>query len=160
MKNSGFMAQFEKVFEGSLLTMFCVIFSLWVLAQMSINITFGQTADFTSTTFMFAAYTSAPIIALIPLRALTGKGNIADKVIGFGGGIPAHYIASLALLTLYVFILSLFMDIERRVYIETLAFFTGGYSIVNIIAAIIALGQVRKANKNLQKIHENRGELN
>jgi len=160
MKNSGFMAQFEKVFEVSLFTMFCVIFSLWVLAQMSINIIFGQTSDFASTSFMFAAYTSAPIIALIPLRALTGKSGALEKIIGFGSGIPAHYIASLALLMLYVFVLRLFIDIHQRVYIETIIFFTGGYTIVNIVAAIIALGQIRKANKNLQKIHENRGELN
>jgi len=89
-----------------------------------------------------------------------GKNSLLDKILSFGGGVPSHYIASLGLLMLYVFILRLFVDMSQRVYVETLIFFTGGYGVVNIVAAIIALGQIRKANKNLKKIHENRGEFN
>ena len=143
---------FDRLFEGNLFTVFCVIFTIMIIQQAVVSVIVDATLDFAQSALSMAAYTSVPLITMGVPRFLVNKNYISEKVFGFFNSILSHYITSCALLMGYVFILRQLIDIPQNAYFETLIFFTFGYIAVTVGAIIICFFQTVAANKNLKKI--------
>ena len=147
---------FDGLFEGNLFIVFCVIFSMIIIANALMNMLFDTAAEFSRVALQMAAYTGVPIFALGLPRHLFAKNYISERTFDFLNSILVHYIVSCILLMPYAAMLRVFTEVSINIYLDTIVLFTIGYVVVHIGATVVTFVQIQKANRNLKKIHDSR----
>jgi len=146
---------FDRLFEGNMLVLFCVIFTVNVVIRIILAglqgtaITLGVQSLIWST-----VYISAPLLPLAIIQHLLRSGYMEERDYLLWISAPVHYLISAGLTVFYVFIQGLFMPLPERMFIFALVNYTIMYIIIVTGAIIIDLLQTARVNKNLRKIQE------
>ena len=144
---------FDRLFEGNMLVVFCVLFTAAVILSAIINTIFG--AEFTLSMrniIVTAVFLSAPLLPLSICKHLLKANYITERDYLFWIGIPIHYFVSAGITMFYSLIWSIFEQIPPIVFLTTLIEFTVMYAIVIGGAVVVDFCQTSTANKNLRKI--------
>jgi hypothetical protein len=146
------------MFEGNLLVLYCVIFTVSLIVMTIASTIWGGriylSIEFLLWNFVFI---SAPLLPLGVFKHLWKSNRIHERDYIFWVSVPLHYLISCGLTALFVFIQGLFMPLSQGVYFIALVNYTIMYAIILIGAAAIDLLQTSAANRNLKKIQERTG---
>jgi len=141
---------FESMFDGNILVIFCVLFTVSMIFETIFSVIGGGTIHVSM--IWRTIWLSATLLPLALFQYLWKSHYIDERSYYFWVGIPMHYLISGGLLLLYLFIWGFFEHLTPNAYLITLANYTVGYMIVMGGAAVIHFMQTSRANKNLRKI--------
>jgi len=151
---------YDRLFEGNILVVFCVIFTVSIFVTVILNTVFGGTFSMSIQNLIWTVvFISAPLLPLALFTHLWKSNCIAENDYLFWIGIPAHYAVSSALTMLFVFIQSRLHSLPLSTYLDALINYTVMYAIVVAGAVVVDLLQTGTANKNLRKIQARQREI-
>ncbi|MCL1863826.1 MAG: hypothetical protein FWF78_09705 [Defluviitaleaceae bacterium] len=148
---------YDRLFEGNILVLYCVIFTANIIFITLLSSVRGVefTLNIRILVWMFV-FLSAPLLPLWVFKRLWQSDRIPENSYIFWISIPAHYVISSGLTLIFVFIQGIFEPLPRIVYLYSLIQYTIMYAIVIVSAVIIDLMQTSKVNRNLQIIQKSK----
>jgi len=148
---------FDRLFEGNMLVLFCVIFTVIIIVEVILATIRGSTVHLSVQSLIWhVIFISAPLLPLAIFQYLWRSNYIGERDYLFWVSIPLHYLISCGITLLYLFIRSFFVPLTQRIYLVVLINYSIMYIIILAGAVIIDLLQTAKANRNLRKIQLHR----
>jgi len=142
-------------FEAHPLVLFCVFITVSI--AITVVMTFLHGVEFILNIHWIIAmsiFCAAPVIAIVLLERIPPLQRFDDDACSLWISIPVHFVISVAIVLLGVFIWRFFEDMPAIAFRNAVLTFLQGYSIIAIGAIIIDSRKTAAANKNLKKIRE------
>jgi len=141
------------VFSSNRFILFCVIFTVNIMAEVGLSIFSGKA-------YYFGVYhvlnpfviCSAPIMTFLIFDHVPALKYFLNDDCKLWIYVLVHYLISSGVLMLSVFVLGLFVPMHADAYRNAIISYTQGFIIVILCAIIIDFRKIAVANKNLRKI--------
>ena len=155
---------YTSVFDTNRVILFCIIFTVSMIATLGVTILSGVPFYFNTIEFFaIFIFCVAPVVTFVLFDYTPGLKYFRDDRCNPWLSILAHYLISLGLIVLSVFVLSFFEPfystpnwiISRKVVFQ----YTPGYVVIILGMIIIDVRRTSIANSNLIKIKANKRSL-